>query len=225
MSTTTDLVCNGCGESTSSFFIVIGQSSFCSECRAKHKANKIPQPQKPPVFTRYICTKHDCATYSVNNMMFRHFMKDCVIITQRTLGVVRPATYGGLNGDIGRIHFLGVNQLDRLMTNLFNYKKFVGVSRKLKFKEARKIGYHDRKYYNKHLFFLSVGYKAVDYHKNDELFKKLKFNLDVWIQGNSRGGRKSTMSPGDRSKLYYKNLMSNFKSQIGIKKPSPVSRK
>ena len=210
---TGELNCSVCGESTSSFFLTIGTATICTECQKKHKG-KIPQFQKPQTFLRWICKTHDCGTYSSQRMHNNHEMKDCIIISQLTLGIIRPATFGGLNGDISRKHFLGVNEMQRLMTNLLNYKKFAFIHIKARSNwNNRKISYHDKKYYNKHLRYINIG-KIIDYHKNDEYLKKLKFNLNVFISSLPRRYRPSMLSQEERSKLYYKDLMKNFNAQV-----------
>ena len=211
----TELVCGACGKSKSSFFITIGSSMICKECALNHKG-KLPQVHKPQVFLRYLCKTHDCGTYSVGNMMNRHVMDDCVVITQETLGIIRPATFGGLNGDIGRIHFLGINQFQRLLTNLENYKKFVHIyKKKVNYTNVR-ISYHERKYFVKHLRYLDQE-ENPDYHKHDEAFKKIKYNLNIWIQQNVKSYKSTFMSNEERNKLYYKQLTSNFLLQVKAK--------
>lgn len=211
----TALVCVVCGETSSSFFIVLGPHAICSECKDKKGTKKIPQFQKPPTFVRYICETHHCGTYNVNLMMFKHIMKDCIIKEQETLGIIRPATFGGYNGDISRKFFLGLNEMDRLITNLANYKRFVII--RFKLDNARftnnKRSYTGVKYYNKHLRFI-VDEEYIDHHRCDELFKRLKFNLDLYIQSLPKRFYKPVLSQEARSNLYYKTLMGNIEKQI-----------
>ncbi len=204
------LICSVCGNTTSSFFMVLGINSICSDCKNKHKSKRIEKLQKPPIFIRYICKTHDCGTYGVTNMMFRHAMKSCDIVTQQTLGIIRPATYGGHNGDIGRRYFLGINEMNRLEINLANYKKFARIHSRL---NRGKVSYSDRKYYNKHVKFLNLRVEK-NYHKLDEAFLKLKFNLDVYIQSIIPRFMQSRISTEERNSLYYKDLMTNFKLQV-----------
>ena len=204
------LICSICGNTTSSFFMVLGINSICSDCKNKHKSKHIAQLQKPLIFIRYICKTHDCGTYNVTNMMFRHSMKSCNIVTQQTLGIIRPATYGGFNGDIGRRYFLGINEMNRLEINLANYKKFARIHSRL---NRGKVSYADRKYYNKHVKFLNLRVEK-NYHKLDEAFLKLKFNLDVYIQSVIPRFMQPRISTKERNNLYYKDLMTNFKLQV-----------
>lgn len=207
---TTELECRVCGETTSSFFIVIGLTMVCVKCKDKTKVKEAPEFQKPRVFKRYICTVHKCGTYSVNSMFFRHLMKTCDIKTQETLGIIRPATFGGVNGDIGRKNFLGINQLNRLVINLKNYKRFAMIHFKV---SRKKVSYTSKKYYNKHLRFLNFDV-IPDFHKYDETFKRLKFNYNVYMKSIDQGPRQYMLSKEERSKLYYKNLMKNFAVQV-----------
>ena len=179
----TAMKCSNCEGTTSSFFIVIGNEMICADWK-KNDKEKISQFQRPRVFTRYICLTHSCKTYSVSNMYFRHWMNDCNIITQQTLGVIRPGTEGGVNGDISRKYFLDLNQMDRLMTNLENYIRTANIHRRLskQFKyDSLKISYMDRKFYSKHQRFY-VQNENPDYHKFDNIFSEIKFNLKVYIE-------------------------------------------
>lgn len=207
-----ELECVLCGSTTSSFFIAVGNKAICTACKMANKPKPGGPYQKPRVFTRYICDTHNVGTYSVNNMFFRHLMKDCKIRTQRTLGVVRPATYGGINGDIGRDGFLGVNEMDRLKTNLNNYIKFVGIYSKIGYS---KITYTSRKYYNKHTGFLWKASRP-NFHKYDEVFKKLKFNYNVYVRGQQKNFP-NMLTREERKNLYYKDLMKKFEIQVKSK--------
>lgn len=213
---TGELDCSVCGESSSSFFMTIGTASICIDCSKKSKG-KIPQFQKPQTFTRYICKTHNCGTYNVGKMYNTHEMKDCVIIEQVTLGIIRPATFGGLNGDIGRGHFLGVNEIVRLVTNLANYKRFAFIHIKNRSNyNSKKLSYPDKKYYNKHLRYLPIMH-SIDYHKSDEYLMKLKFNLNMYISTMPKRARPVIVPQAVRAKMYYSNLMKDFSSQV-IKK-------
>ncbi len=213
MTETTELECGVCGNTTSSFFIVIGLNTICKLCKSNKKEKEIPKFQRPRTFTRWLCATHNCGTYSINLMMFKHLMKDCDIKQQETLGIVRPATYGGHNGDISRKFFLGINEMARLETNLANYKRFVMIKYKL---GNKKFSYANNKYYNKHLRFLDIPDEPL-FHRLDEMFRKIKFNLDLYIEGLPKRVYIPSMSQADRSKLYYKNLMSNFQMQVVAK--------
>lgn len=142
-----------------------------------------------------------------------HYMKDCIVVEQVTLGIIRPATFGGMNGDISRKYFLGVNEMARLITNLANYKRFAFIHIKLRSGYNRRISYHDKKYYNKHRRYINLLWE-IDYHKNDEYLKKLKFNLNVFISSLPKRYRPSMISQKERSNLYYKDLMKNFAAQV-----------
>lgn len=201
------MTCSTCGETTSSFFIAVGDKLICNTCEKNHEPRKIPQFQRPPIFTRYMCTVHNVGTYNLNYLMMAHIMDDCVLTEKQTLGVVRPATYGGINGDISRKHFLGINQMDRLKTNLSNYNRFANIKMRL---NNRRLSYNDRKYFQKHIRFLNTK-ENPDFTRHNEVLKRLKFNLDVYIQSNRRG---NIMSQAERSEVYYKDLMSNFTVKI-----------
>lgn len=54
----------------------------------------------PPLFSRWRCLTHDAGSYNFN-WLLRHEIEDiCEIVTDVTVGVVKPKTYGKDNGDI-----------------------------------------------------------------------------------------------------------------------------
>ncbi len=54
------------------------------------------------IFSRWRCTEHDAGSYNFNNM-HRHIIDDlCVIVIEDTVGVIKPKTFGGYNGDVSR---------------------------------------------------------------------------------------------------------------------------
>ena len=221
MSSSTNLLCSECGKSTSSFFIVIGEKSICIECKNNHKSVVKITDQPKRIFYRYHCLTHECKTYSVKNMMQRHSMKDCVIVKEETLGIIKPATQGGYNGDIGRIHYLGINEIVRLSINLKNYLRFLEIRQKIKYGRSDKKSYHMVRYYNKHLMFLirkRMDVSKLDYHKNDDKIMKLKFILQEIARTTSKryDGRKKAIEIGSGD--YYTSLMGSFKSNAWEKK-------
>lgn len=217
------IACDVCGTTSSQFYFAIGDKSICNTCKTEHKSDKNPKFQKPRLFTRYRCTKHNIGTYNINRLS-KHEMRDCVIVSETTLGIIRPATYGGYNGDISRKYFLGINELDRLKTNLSNYSRFVFIMyKKRKFQSSSKgkeIYYNDKRYFSKHLRFL-VNEKEIDFTKNDEMFKRLNFVLNVYVE---RINRKYTNQKSFKYKdrnidSYYKSLSASFGKNISaIKK-------
>lgn len=56
------------------------------------------------IFTRWRCITHNCGSYSMNNLI-RHEMETCEIVYEDTVGVVKPKTFGGHNGDVSREYF------------------------------------------------------------------------------------------------------------------------
>jgi len=53
------------------------------------------------VFNRWRCITHDCGSYNFNQLV-RHEIPTCDITTEETVGVIKPKTFGGKNGDLGR---------------------------------------------------------------------------------------------------------------------------
>jgi len=47
---------------------------------------------------------HDCGSYSFTNL-WRHEIPSCILSIEETVGIVRPKTYGGFNGDVSK-HYL-----------------------------------------------------------------------------------------------------------------------
>jgi len=81
-----------------------------------------------------------------------HEMSDCDIYFEQTLGILKPKTFGGLNGDISRKHFqTKINEFIRLNNNSKNYIKFKAIERQLAFAKRRhlKISPDDMKFYKK----------------------------------------------------------------------------
>ncbi len=97
-------------------------------------------------------------------MVTAHEMSDCDMYIEQTLGVLKPKTFGGLNGDISRKHFQnGINEFVRLTNNAKNYIKFMAIGRQLAFAKRSnlKISGLDMKFYR----------------KNFDKFKRVKLRL------------------------------------------------
>jgi len=100
-----------------------------------------------PIFTRWICRKHNCGSYNFNNLG-RHEMPWCDIVTEDTAGIIRPKTFGGYNGDVSRHYFKDwilysrTEDMDRHALKAWNnyVKKHqsVKVKKKLKYKNPFK---------------------------------------------------------------------------------------
>ena len=59
----------------------------------------------PPMFTRWRCLTHDAGSYNFNWLLRHDIENVCEIITDVTVGVVKPKTYGRPNGDIRRSNY------------------------------------------------------------------------------------------------------------------------
>lgn len=53
------------------------------------------------VFNRWTCVTHSCGSYNPSNLG-RHEIPSCEIVYTETVGVVKPKTWGGFNGDVSR---------------------------------------------------------------------------------------------------------------------------
>lgn len=93
--------CAICGSADEEMFIVLGTEAVCMKC--SKRPEKRTSPPLPRIFTRWKCLTHKCGSYNFTNL-HRHLMNNCEIIEEKTLGIVRPKTYGGYNGDVSR-HF------------------------------------------------------------------------------------------------------------------------
>ncbi len=85
-------------------------------------------------------------------MVTAHEMSDCEMYIEQTLGILKPKTFGGMNGDISRKHFQNeVNEFVRLQNNSKNYVKFMAIGRQLAFAKRSnlKISSGDMKFYRK----------------------------------------------------------------------------
>ena len=85
-------------------------------------------------------------------MQTAHAMSDCGMYVEQTLGVLKPKTFGGMNGDISRKHFRKeINEFIRLQNNSKNYVKFMAIGRQLAFAKRSnlKISSEDMKFYRK----------------------------------------------------------------------------
>lgn len=154
------ITCSSCGSTSAPVFISIGgKASICIFCKnsksksIKDKVNKV-QSQQPRIFTRAICLTHHCGTYNLTYMSTAHQMEDCDIYYEQTLGVLKPKTFGGLNGDISRKHFQSeINEFVRLNTNAKNYVKFKAIERQLALSRRSKIkiSYDDMSFYKRNI--------------------------------------------------------------------------
>jgi len=110
--------CSLCEETGKKFFIVIGQSVICEDCsKTKEKPKVITgAPSPPPIFNKWHCRTHKCGSYNVQNLS-RHEMDDCDIYWEQTEGIVRPKTYGGYNGNVGRQYFRRSIDIERDFMN------------------------------------------------------------------------------------------------------------
>jgi len=66
------------------------------------------------MFSRWKCLTHNAGSYNFNALN-RHFIENvCLIHEDVTVGVVKPKTFGGVNGDVGRHHYPEWHQLQKL---------------------------------------------------------------------------------------------------------------
>jgi len=104
------------------------------------------QLQHLPIFSRWRCLTHDCGNYNFNNMI-RHEIDSCDIISEETVGVVRPKSFGGFGGDTSR-RYLQEYQ-DQVRDQQINESK---VQRWLAWraKELRRIYRYKRRFANQY---------------------------------------------------------------------------
>lgn len=90
-------------------YIIISGSNpiqyMCNGCFGKEDYSPTVASQKHlPMVNRWKCLVHNCGSYNFNNMD-RHEMPWCKIITEQTVGVILPGTFGGYNGNLSRQYF------------------------------------------------------------------------------------------------------------------------
>jgi hypothetical protein len=56
------------------------------------------------MFWRWRCLKHGCRSYNFN-LLNKHEFDNCDIVKDMTVGIVKPKTTGGVNGDISRNNY------------------------------------------------------------------------------------------------------------------------
>lgn len=92
--------CSNCKETNKYWFIVIGDSTICNDCNDDLE-KKIVHFSTPQLFLRWVCKIHKCGSYNFNNLI-RHEMDNCDIENEETVGIIKPKTFGGYNGDVSR---------------------------------------------------------------------------------------------------------------------------
>ena len=105
------------------------------------------------MFNRWICITHDCGSYKFKNLV-DHEIPSCEIITVQTVGVIKPKTWGGFNGDVSRkyipewINFHREKQMqENALENWRVYRAKVSQNRKRYDKKFKGIFQYKRKKY------------------------------------------------------------------------------
>ena len=97
--------CTTCGTIDASKYFLVDNQYVCEGCyKTPVKDRKSNQKQHLPLFERWICLTHNCGSYNFN-MKGRHEIESCNIITEVTVGIIKPKTFGGYNGNVSR-HYL-----------------------------------------------------------------------------------------------------------------------
>ena len=73
-----------------------------------------PQYCHPPMFNRWRCLTHDAGSYNFNWLLRHDIEGVCEIVTDITVGVVKPKTYGRPDGNIKRDQYPEWHQLVKL---------------------------------------------------------------------------------------------------------------
>lgn len=114
------------GSKVGYFDIDIGR--ICYDCFSVNNETDVEKPK----FIKKVCSVHKCSTYN-HNMMAKHEMPWCDIVSVETTGVQKPKTkydetLGGLNGNIGRHYYKDwieyVQQKDKMISAEKSWKKF-----------------------------------------------------------------------------------------------------
>lgn len=56
-----------------------------------------------PMFLRWRCLTHECGSYNFSQLV-RHDIDSCEIIREETVGIIKPKSFGGYKGDLGRTY-------------------------------------------------------------------------------------------------------------------------
>ncbi len=95
--------CLNCGSTNSRQYFMVKGGFECNKCQSGVDNIVIQKPHLP-LFERWICTVHNCGSYNFNRLG-AHEMPWCDIITEVTIGVIKPKTFGGYNGNVNRHYF------------------------------------------------------------------------------------------------------------------------
>ncbi len=97
--------CITCHETGKSQYYMKSKMQFvCSDCEDGDKKKVVSNRQHLPMWPRWKCLTHDCGSYNFGSLG-RHEMPWCNIIKEHTIGIMKPKTFGGHNGDLGRNWF------------------------------------------------------------------------------------------------------------------------
>ncbi len=87
------------------YLLIPGSGAFvCESCFTKKPDQPLRKISGKRRFIRWRCKVHECGSYNFS-MLGRHEMPWCDISTEETVGLRRPKTYGGINGNVGRAYF------------------------------------------------------------------------------------------------------------------------
>ena len=122
--------CEQCHTDGTNFSIVPGKPGlYCDVCIGKTpiKVISTKNRQHLPIFTKWHCKTHNCGSYNMNALN-RHYWDSCDIDYENTVGVIKPKSYGGFNGDLGRDNFkewqLELKQKDKRKHAISNWNKY-----------------------------------------------------------------------------------------------------
>ena len=93
------MICTNCSETDKDWYMIVGDTAICNDCN--EGSTEDVHSSTPNIFLRWKCLTHACGSYNFNNLN-RHEMHDCKVIREETVGIVKPKTYGGHNGDVSR---------------------------------------------------------------------------------------------------------------------------
>ena len=97
--------CMTCHETGKSQYYMRKPLQFeCADCSDGEQRKTIDNRQHLPVWPKWICLTHDCGSYNFNTLG-RHEMPWCDIVKEHTIGIIKPKTFGGFHGDLGRNNF------------------------------------------------------------------------------------------------------------------------
>lgn len=83
------------------YFLIEKDTYICRTCLGLQESKHGQRQPHKQIWNRWVCNTHKCGSYNYN-MLIRHETPWCEIVDQETVGIVKPKSFGGHNGDLSR---------------------------------------------------------------------------------------------------------------------------